>query len=1472
MPFKGKMDELRIYNRALSAEEVSCSYEGKVWFNGSCPASAPNRAPAVVSMVGPVAATAGVQQTWTVKVHDPDTGRLTYDVDWGESGIAHSTEAVPSPQLTNNSQMFAHVYQTSGTFTPRVTVTDPMGLTATLASAVITVGPAPDTQAPGIPTALIAEETTATSTRIAWLAPSDNVGVTRYEVRYRNGTTFADADWATAASPPTVPSMVAAGQRVSTVLGALVANADYAVGIKACDAADNCSTIAAMQFRTGAATGEGGLLGHWKFDGNGNNDVAGGPSAVKVGHATFYPTGGKINGYAFVNSQSDFLKIPYQSAFDLPNTFTVALWFRQRADRSFLQDFVYKGTPINTYNFRIFRQLWNQNNFGPIITGYTAQRTGFWSQTSNPNQLAHNVWHHVVYTKSETGSAYYLDGALTHALDTTQYTEYAGPAKTPANDIIIGDSAVDTDFDDLRIYNRALSATEARELGGFPAADTQAPGLPTGLLAEETTATSTRVTWLAPSDNVGVTSYEVRYRTGTTFANVDWARAMATSAIPSTVAAGQRVSTVLSNLTAGTEYGVGVKACDAANNCSTIAAATFRTLGTTGSGDTTPPGPPYSPNVTAVTATTARLLWLEPTDNVAVTSYELQYRPGTSFSDAHWSTVPTVPTIPSTVSGDDMVATLVGLSANTDYAVGVKACDAAHNCSRITAMTFRTSGTLGTGDLLPTGNAGVHVTVRDPNGQSVRNALVSLNRQLTTGALSGTVDMVSGTYTLVGLASGSYDVTVAPPSDRSDLGYSVVLVTLTGGTMLEHAVSLPVRTTTDGTTGTSTTTTGTGTTTTGTGTSTNTGTGTTTSGSGTTTTTTTTTGTGTATGTTTNTGTGTTSSGGGVGGGAGTTATTTTTVGTATLRVSVRDQNNQPVSGAFVGITFPGGGVASSTMTTGADGIAVFSSVAAGTYHLGVSPPATRADLGSVANYPAALAIGSTTEVSTALPVRTQTTEGTAGTSATAAMLCGTVSDPDRNILSGITVGLSPGGGATASLGMSVTTGADGRYCFANLAPGTYVVGAMTPAVRMDLAPPGTAVVSLAAGTTGAQDLVFARASTVAPVVSGPPPLPTIERCVRDAFGVELYERMRTGRQRPTAETYARARHCFTLTVIGDTRPPPPDIGAPAIPTTTPSVIVLPGIAVPPPAIRVPEFDDRCEVRELPRVKRDLARIGRQLTAIEREVDRLRTAKVAVPTDTGLLTSRARDLLASVAKAKTCEDAFTAGEELPELMEQLRTSVDRVSRLRFAPRVLTSFDRVVKRFLDRTRASIRRLERAKFTVVGFQGRLTEADQQLKDCRTSSSAALAAIDPELFEDTMRSCFEILDEAEEVTSLTDALVNARTFLAGSVEVTLRKATRVVRDLERAKKDASDVKAFADVLRQRRDETLADVRAGRIARDELADALESVVAAFGDLDDAFEHALGTTTYDTIVGKPSAAIATPKLEKQAEEFFERE
>lgn len=194
-------------------------------------------------------------------------------------------------------------------------------------------------------------------------------------------------------------------------------------------------------------------LGYWKFDGSGSSEISGGPSAEEFADASFQPNGGKYAGYAYVPASGDSVKILHTSRFDLPTAFTVEFWFRQRSDRRVVQNLVSKGTESN-YNFRVFREVWNASSTGSIVAGYTGG-TGAWTELRSSNQLTHGAWHHVAFTKSSAGYAYYLDGSLAQA----NYAETSA-ARTPASDIVLGGTAVDTDFDNLKIYNYALNAAE----------------------------------------------------------------------------------------------------------------------------------------------------------------------------------------------------------------------------------------------------------------------------------------------------------------------------------------------------------------------------------------------------------------------------------------------------------------------------------------------------------------------------------------------------------------------------------------------------------------------------------------------------------------------------------------------------------------------------------------------------------------------------------------------------------------------------------------------------------------------------------------------------------------------------------------------------------------------------------------------------------------------------------------------------
>ena len=172
--------------------------------------------------------------------------------------------------------------------------------------------------------------------------------------------------------------------------------------------------------------------------------------------------------------------------------------------------------------------------------------------------------------------------------------------------------------------------------------DTTPPSVPSGLTVTGTTTSSVSLSWMASTDNVGVTGYKI-YRAGVQ---------VGTSAVPAYTD---------SSLAASTTYAYTVSAFDAAGNNSAQSADVQATTQTPP--DTTPPSVPSGLTVTGTTTSSVSLVWTASTDNVGVTGYRI-YRAGVQVGT---SAVPAY--------------TDSSLAASTTYAYTVSAFDAAGNNS-----------------------------------------------------------------------------------------------------------------------------------------------------------------------------------------------------------------------------------------------------------------------------------------------------------------------------------------------------------------------------------------------------------------------------------------------------------------------------------------------------------------------------------------------------------------------------------------------------------------------------------------------------------------------------------------------------------------------------------------------------------------------------------------------------------------------
>jgi hypothetical protein len=124
-------------------------------------------------------------------------------------------------------------------------------------------------------------------------------------------------------------------------------------------------------------------------------------------------------------------------------------------------------------------------------------------------------------------------------------------------------------MDDVRIYNRALGTLDVLALYALTT-DTTNPSVPTDVTATVVSNTQLSLSWMASSDNVGVSDYHIEICTGaacSTWSEVDTSTT---------------TSYLLTGLTPNTTYGIRIRAQDAAGNFSNYSTPIEQSTSATG--------------------------------------------------------------------------------------------------------------------------------------------------------------------------------------------------------------------------------------------------------------------------------------------------------------------------------------------------------------------------------------------------------------------------------------------------------------------------------------------------------------------------------------------------------------------------------------------------------------------------------------------------------------------------------------------------------------------------------------------------------------------------------------------------------------------------------------------------------------------------------------------------------------------------
>ena len=497
----------------------------------------------------------------------------------------------------------------------------------------------PDTIPPTAPATLTSSVISDTQINLSWIAATDNVGVTGYRVERCSGvgcTTFAQI------ATPTGTTYNDTG---------LTASTSYTYRVLAVDAADNSGPFS----NTSSATTE-------------------------EPPDTIPPTAPATLTSSVISDTQ--INLSWIAATD---NVGVTGYRVERCSGAGCTTFTQVATPIGTsfydtgltastsYNYRV-RAVDAANNLGAYsnTSSATTQAPPDTTPPDAPATLTSSVvsdtqinlsWSAATDNVGVTG--YRVERCS--GVGCTTFAQIATPTGTSFND---------TGLTASTSYSYRVRAVDAaNNLGAFSIAssattqappDTTPPSAPATLTSSVVSDTQINLSWVAATDDVGVTGYRVERCSGTsctTFTQI---------ATPTGTTYND------TGLAASTSYSYRVRAVDAANNLGAFSNTSSAT--TQAPPDTTPPSAPATLTSSVVSDTQINLSWVAATDDVGVTGYRVE-----RCSAASCTTFAQIATPAGTTYND------TGLAASTSYSYRVRAIDAANNLGAFSSTSSATT-------------------------------------------------------------------------------------------------------------------------------------------------------------------------------------------------------------------------------------------------------------------------------------------------------------------------------------------------------------------------------------------------------------------------------------------------------------------------------------------------------------------------------------------------------------------------------------------------------------------------------------------------------------------------------------------------------------------------------------------------------------------------------------------------------------
>jgi Concanavalin A-like lectin/glucanases superfamily/Bacterial Ig-like domain/Bacterial Ig domain/PKD domain/Glucose / Sorbosone dehydrogenase len=486
--FQGLIDEVRVYNRALTPSELAADMNSPV-APPPAPDSEPPGAPGNLTALGGLG---HADLQWTAATDN--TGIGGYDVHRSAFPGFNATDQNRIAQTSGTGTTFVDLGRPAGTYHYRVVARDIAGNSgpqSNLATATVTA----DTTGPTVSVTAPTGGSTVTGSVLVTATAADDVGMGNVQFQL-DGANLGAAD-ATAPYEATWDTTSAS-------------NGTHSLTAIARDAAGNPTTSSAVSVTVDntVTPPPPDLVAAYSFDeasGPSAGDNSGNGNTGTLTGAT-WTTAGRFGSAISFDGVDDTVVVADSSSLDLTAGVTMMAWVRATALGNKWRTVLFKERTGNI----VYGVYANRNTGLPIAEVTTGTSVKNATGTAG---LPLDAWAHVTATYDGAALRLYVDGAL---ITTTAVT---GAMPVSTGPLRVGGNSIWGEYfqgliDEVRVYRRALSTAEiqtdmARRVG---VPDTEAPTAPTGLVATGALGRAT-LSWTAATDNTGVAKYAIHRST-----------------------------------------------------------------------------------------------------------------------------------------------------------------------------------------------------------------------------------------------------------------------------------------------------------------------------------------------------------------------------------------------------------------------------------------------------------------------------------------------------------------------------------------------------------------------------------------------------------------------------------------------------------------------------------------------------------------------------------------------------------------------------------------------------------------------------------------------------------------------------------------------------------------------------------------------------------------------------------------------